>query len=82
MGKYLQFLFSMKHWSCTYSLVSKGRGSTFSSIENEEEAEGLDQGDSPVEDTATEYDAYDTAEQSDLGMKSTFLQELMWSLKG
>lgn len=56
----------MKHWSCTYSLVSKGRGSTFSSIENEEE--GLDQGDSPVEDTATEYDAYDTAEQSDLGM--------------
>ena len=53
--------------SCTYSLVSKDRGSTFSSAANEEEAEGVHQEDSSVEDTATEDDTYDTPELNDLG---------------
>ena len=66
-GKDIEFLFTIKHISCTYSLVSKDRGSTFSSAANEEEAEGVHQEDSSVEDTATEDDTYDTPELNDLG---------------
>ena len=75
--KNIQFLLSIKHTSWTYSLVSKGCDSTFSSTANEEEAEGVYQEDSPIEDIATEDDTYDTLEQNDLRTWSTFLKELM-----
>lgn len=52
------------------------------SAAKEEEAEGVYQEDSPVEETATEDDNYDTPEQNDLSTLSIFLQELMRSLKG
>ena len=70
MEKVIQFIFSIKHRSCTYSLVSKRHGSTFSSAAKEEEAEGVYQEDSPVEETATEDDNYDTPEQNDLSTLS------------